>query len=401
MEIRYLGHAGFCVETRETIVIADPWLSPNGAFDGAWFQFPRNHHLGSWVRDKLSDASKQRFLYISHEHKDHFDRRFLDSLPCRDFTLVIPTFRRAILRESLADYGCEHIMAFKHEQVLPIPGGELTLYVDDSELNRDSAILIRADNQAFLNMNDCKLYDTLPQIKAAQGPIDAFACQFSGATWHPTCYDYPRDEYARVSKKKREAKYETVARSIETLRPTYYLPSAGPACFLDPQLMHLNFEPESIFLRAHDFLDYLDRRLPDRVTEWNDWMPGDSLDLDAAGFVASAPERVTRDNCAAYLQSYADDYAEYFAGMQQTFNSGELAARRERLRICLLEKLEHLPLRERVPVPLYFGFTDVPAPLLRVDFPEKRVTLADSVAEQDYYSIIAPRGRSSGCSKGS
>ena len=45
MRITYLGHAGFCVETSQATVIMDPWLSPTGAFDAAWFQFPRNHHL--------------------------------------------------------------------------------------------------------------------------------------------------------------------------------------------------------------------------------------------------------------------------------------------------------------------------------------------------------------------
>ncbi|MFH5185585.1 hypothetical protein ACHHV8_24680 [Paenibacillus sp. TAB 01] len=72
MEITFLGHAGFCVETTNAIIIMDPWLSPTGAFDGAWFQFPRNHHLGAYVQEKLRTTHKERYLYISHEHKDRF-----------------------------------------------------------------------------------------------------------------------------------------------------------------------------------------------------------------------------------------------------------------------------------------------------------------------------------------
>ena len=33
MQITYLGHAGFCVETSRSIVVMDPWVSPTGAFD--------------------------------------------------------------------------------------------------------------------------------------------------------------------------------------------------------------------------------------------------------------------------------------------------------------------------------------------------------------------------------
>ena len=95
MQITYLGHAGFCVETARSIVVMDPWVSPTGAFDSAWFQFPCNHHLAALIQEKLQDATKDRYLYISHEHKDHFDLSFLNSLPARDFTLIVPHYRRS------------------------------------------------------------------------------------------------------------------------------------------------------------------------------------------------------------------------------------------------------------------------------------------------------------------
>jgi UDP-MurNAc hydroxylase len=73
--------------------------------------------------------------------------------------------------------------------------------VDDSQLNRDSAILMKAGGTAFVNLNDCKLFDTLPEIVREDGPIKVFAYQFSGTTWHPTRYDYPVETYEGVSKK--------------------------------------------------------------------------------------------------------------------------------------------------------------------------------------------------------
>ena len=94
MQIVYLGHAGFVVETEEAVVVADPWVSRHGAFASAWMQLPQNHHLAPLVRAKLSDPAKQRFVYVSHEHGDHFDREFLASIGCRDITAVVPRFRR-------------------------------------------------------------------------------------------------------------------------------------------------------------------------------------------------------------------------------------------------------------------------------------------------------------------
>lgn len=390
MEITYLGHAGFLVETKEVIIVADPWLSPEGAFDGAWFQFPRNHHLASWVNERLERSSKARFIYISHEHKDHFDLDFLKNLACREFTLVVPMYRRTILRETLAGYVCKGMSVLKDRETIQFPGGGITLYLDDSELNRDSAIVVEGDGKNFLNLNDCKLYDRVGVIRDKHGKIDAFACQFSGATWHPTCYEYSSDQRQRISRKKRLAKFETVARAIETLQPVYYLPSAGPACFLDPRLMYLNFEPESIFPQALEFLSYLERRIRGGNTQWTNWMPGDFLDLKGRGFVACGSERVDPLNTESYLKDYARSYAGIFASFYQALDGTEIEKQRKRLCECLSEKLEHLTLRDRVPIPLYFNFSESPHPLIQVDFRRNQVCLVESISETEYYSITAP-----------
>jgi len=83
MQITILGHAGFCVETKESIVIIDPWLSKTGAYEASWFQYPKNHHMGDYVQELLSTSPKNKYIYISHEHKDHFDIDFLQSLKNR------------------------------------------------------------------------------------------------------------------------------------------------------------------------------------------------------------------------------------------------------------------------------------------------------------------------------
>ena len=84
MQLTYLGHAGFCIETHDAIIIMDPWLSAEGAFDAAWFQYPRNHHLADEMQRLLTESPKEKFIYISHEHRDHFDIHFLNSTRHKD-----------------------------------------------------------------------------------------------------------------------------------------------------------------------------------------------------------------------------------------------------------------------------------------------------------------------------
>jgi UDP-MurNAc hydroxylase len=385
-----LGHAGFCVETEESVVVMDPWLSPEGAFDSAWFQFPRNHHLASFVREKLADPGKERFIYISHEHQDHFDRKFLGTLDCSEITFVVPRFQRAALRNAVAAYQAKAVITCDHEDAIPIPGGYLKLYLEDSGLNRDSAILVNAEGQSFLNLNDCKLYDELAAIVRREDPISVFACQFSGATWHPICYDYPQAERERISRQKVDSKFETVARALEIVKPRVYIPSAGPPCFLDPTLMHLNFERLNVFPRAAKFLSYLCPRLAGGSTQALNMTPGDVLDVESGQIVAEGTERPTEENLREYLSSYAKQYACKFAEWQEKPSEQKLCVLLDRLRDALERKLSKLTLNERVNVPLYFGFSDASSYMVRVDFPRRIVARVTGISDQNYYSLAAP-----------
>lgn len=390
MQITYLGHAGFLVETEQAILVTDPWLSPEGAFDSSWFQFPCNHGLAPFVREKLRNAAKRRYLYVSHEHRDHFDPAFLQTLPTEEMTFVVPRFQRHVLRTELAKLRPASLISCAHGQAVPIPNGYVKLYLDDSGLNRDSAILIKADGLGFLDMNDCKLYDEVASIREQEGPISVLTCQFSGATWHPTCYEYEPEEYERISRQKLTGKFEMVARAVEAVQPSLYLPSAGPACFLDPMLMHLNFEPVNIFPRASQFLEYLRTRLARTDTRLADIMPGDMVKADSGELLASGEERVSEDNFHGYIRKYAERYRDYFADRQPRYPEGELDAILEQLRSELHRKLAMFTLRERVRVPLYFGLCDGAGEVLRIDFPDNRVDRVPEIREQDYYSLRAP-----------
>src|SRR5205814_7126252 len=143
---------------------------------------------------------------------------FLASLPRGDVTFVVPRFRRRTLVDTLRALGCAKVIACGDGDKIPIPGGYLRMFVQDGGLNRDSGLLVKAQSAAFLDLNDCKIHDRLAQIAAQEGPIDVLAAQFSGAIWHPTCYEYSPKTYASISRRKMFGKFEAVARALETVR---------------------------------------------------------------------------------------------------------------------------------------------------------------------------------------
>jgi UDP-MurNAc hydroxylase len=372
-------------------VVMDPWLSPCGAFDSAWFQFPCNHHLAGLVQHKLQDRSKERYVYISHEHKDHFDIDFLNSLIAKDFTFILPSFRRSALRDLLRAYGARAILACYDGQIVPMRDGYMTLYLDDSELNRDSAILIKGNGSCFLNINDCKLHDRLAEVSREHGNIDVFACQFSGATWHPTCYNYPDNIYREIARKKMISKFEATAKAIEAVRPKIYLPSAGPCCFLDPRLFHINFQPINIFPRAPKLRAFLERRLRKSHPAYTpDIMPGDVIDVGKLDFAHRVQERVTEDNFEQYMKLYAARYEEFFASRRYQQSPEQLESIQDGLRQEFERKMARFSSSRRVERCLYVQFDDALDKILRVDFQGRQVRSVTTIEDRDFYLLSAP-----------
>jgi UDP-MurNAc hydroxylase len=304
--------------------------------------------------------------------------------------VLLPHFQRKALAEAMAAYQCRDVVLAGHQAEIPISGGTLKLYLDDSELNRDSAILVKAGGQAFLNLNDCRITDALPAIRRAEGAIDVLAMQFSGANWHPVCYDYPAARYAAISRKKVLAKFNSVARAVRIISPDWYLPSAGPPCFLDPMLLDINFQPDNIFPAAGALTRYLDRHWPGARTAWPELMPGDVLDVSSGVVEPAAAERVDEAGFPAYVAGYAAEYAGFFQARQQGYGSWAPAGLLRRLGEELRGKLAALDLHDRIMTNLYFGFTDAPGPMLRVNFPDRDISTSHQVSEPSFYRIQAP-----------
>lgn len=387
MRITALGHAGFFVESDQALVVTDPWLSPTGAFDSAWMQLPRNHHLADSVRQTLGNDPRARYLYVSHEHRDHFDPEFLASLPNRDVTVVLARFGRTALREQMQRLGFERIVVLEDGERLEIPGGYLRMWSSDESINRDSALLVRLDGQGFLDLNDCKIHDRLEQI-VREEPVDVFTAQFSGAIWHPTSYDIDRKSYEAISRAKAYGKFEAVARAIATVKPRRFLASAGPVAFLDPELIHINFQPTNIFPRADRFFKYLRGRLRDACPTLADPMPGDRLDVETDTLSPLGTERYTEASFEGYIQEYALRMRPVFEQRRRELPREELFLRFEQLREALSEKLRALSVADRVRFTLFAAFRELPQRILRVDFAAGEVTEVPSISAPSTYVFL-------------
>lgn len=314
MNITSLGHAGLKIETANAMVLIDPWLSPEGAFLASWFQYPDNHHL---MQPSLLEPTA---IVISHEHLDHFDPWFLAQVPAH-IPIVIPSYPSPILRQKIAATGSRKIVEVSPWKPIELASGTWVFFVpEESPMNHDSAIVITADAQTLLNMNDARLSPAqLRSIRAkVGGTIDLLTLQGAGASWYPICYDYPLEQRQALSQRKRTAKFNYVTRIINVLEPTTVIPFAGPPCFLDSELAPLNAEMEAgIFPDLQQVTDWLmGQGFKNTVL----LLPGDSWDITTESKQADPTwEGFSFTNRQPYLETYAQRRATQIAAVIERY----------------------------------------------------------------------------------
>ena len=271
MLIKSLGHAGLQIEHLESRLQIDPWLSPEGAFQGSWFQWPDNSHL--IPRLEAPDA-----VAISHEHLDHVDPWWLAKLP-QDTPIYVPRYPLGVLREKILASGQANIYEIEPWQdVEVVPGMKLFFVSERSPMNHDSAMVLRTADNVFVNANDARLCPLqLHEIRSKVGHINLLALQGAGASWYPMVYHYSDSQRKELSLKKRMAKFAYVVQATRAAEPDLVLPFAGPPAFLDDELFHLNSEmDEGIFPDHEQVADWMHTQGFQHVPFL---YPGDELDL--------------------------------------------------------------------------------------------------------------------------
>ena len=86
-ELFYLGHDGFLLKDNNFSLVLDYWDLKSKAFQG------------NWVRSEKIELSKEirkvvynpKYVWVSHEHTDHFDPIYLKQLNANT-TLLLPKF---------------------------------------------------------------------------------------------------------------------------------------------------------------------------------------------------------------------------------------------------------------------------------------------------------------------
>ena len=77
-KLTFLNHASYIIETESSLLIVDPWLE-GYAFDKGWALLDKSTTNEKLI-NLISASKKEIYIWLSHEHSDHFSVPFLMTL---------------------------------------------------------------------------------------------------------------------------------------------------------------------------------------------------------------------------------------------------------------------------------------------------------------------------------
>ncbi len=311
MKVTAIGHAGLFVETAAGSILCDPWVHP--AYFASWFPFPDNSGL-DWERYGRADH-----LFVSHLHHDHFDPVLLRQRVSKDATVLLPDFPLDEMERALRDLGFHRFVHSSNDTPFELDGLRLMITALTSPSDGpigDSALAVDDGTARLFNQNDARPlgFDAITEF----GSIDAHFLQFSGAIWWPMVYDLKPKAKAGIAADKRRNGMERALRYADRVGAAYVFPSAGPPCFLDPELLAHNDvgdDEANIFPDQLAFLTFMADKGHDNGRLL---VPGATAELthgdsDASCSVTSRPDdpevAAVFGNKGAYLRAYAERQA--------------------------------------------------------------------------------------------
>ena len=314
-----IGHAGIFVEAGSASILCDPWFNP--AFFGSWFVFPRNDQLPPALLERIRHPS---YLYISHLHGDHLDESWLSENIPRHTPILLPDFPTRELENRLRSLGFTDFVATKNGVEHDLGEGlSIAIHVETSITDGpagDSAIVISDGHHRLVNQNDCRPSDLA--ALASHGPVDVHWLQFSGAIWYPMVYTESPEHMRELVDNKVASQFSRAMHYVEAVNAQAVVPSAGPPCFLDPDLFHLNVingDELSIFPDQTEFISRLattERRGIMNIPGSTIYMGDESTDISVIHPIAEDEVARIFSDKGPYLRQYQADYLDYLSELK-------------------------------------------------------------------------------------
>jgi UDP-MurNAc hydroxylase len=278
MEIEFVNHASFIIESGNVRLICDPWFEGT-AFDNGW-------SLISETKHKFSSFENITHIWFSHEHPDHFSPPNLFKIPLEIRKTITVLFQETVDKK-VVEF-CEKLefksqIELKENQFHEIEEGFELLC--NPYTGGDSWVLFKIKNQKLLNLNDCIVNSEkrAQELLAITGEVDVLFTQFGYANKIGNSDEAHKRIEASSEKLKR------IGYQVKSLKPKVVVPFASFVFFCHEENNYMNEGMNKVQV-IYDYITTQLKRDCYVLYPADLWKYGDSW------------------NSSAALESYAKDY---------------------------------------------------------------------------------------------
>lgn len=229
--IQFINHASILISNEKKSILTDPWYS-GSSFDDGWELLFQNEKI-----DIENILKKVNYIWISHEHPDHFSIKFL-----LDYENILKENKIKFIFQNTKDKRVISFLKAKGFEYIELNDNEL--FEIDDRFNiiiqktdfYDSALIVNLNGKKIFNLNDCplKTKSQIKNFKKKYGECDFLFTQFSYAAWKGGKDNLFWRQYAA------KEKIQTLKLQSKILNPKYTIPFASFIKFCDNFNFYLN-----------------------------------------------------------------------------------------------------------------------------------------------------------------
>ena len=248
--IRLINHASAKISLDNISIVSDPW------YDGSVFHkgWKLIHELP--INETKKYLENTDYIYISHEHPDHFSPGFFLN---DEYKVILDRNNTKILFQETKDKRVLKFLEKKGYKVIEIPNNKYVTLKNGVKIKIirfgyiDSALIIECSNDKILNLNDCPLSDIneIRKFRKEHGKFDLLLTQFSYAAWKGN------EDNKEYRKKAAAEKIETMINQYNILECKKIIPFASFIYFSN----HLNKFMNDQINQPHIFQEQLSSKI--------------------------------------------------------------------------------------------------------------------------------------------
>ncbi len=180
--IKLINHASAKICVDGISIISDPWYE-GSVFHKGWKLI---HELS--VEETKKHLEKTDYIYVSHEHPDHFSPSFFFN---KKYKAILEKNKTKILFQETKDKRVINFLKKNGFETIEVPNNKIITLKNNVKIKIvkfgyiDSALIIEGTKDKILNLNDCPLNDLteIKNFKKEHGKFDLLLTQFSYAAW--------------------------------------------------------------------------------------------------------------------------------------------------------------------------------------------------------------------------